>query len=156
MYRVRQRLEQTQLTDIPGAVSAALEEAGVLAAIKPGMKIVITAGSRGIANIPVILRAAVDAVRARGGAPTVLPTMGSHGGATPEGQIEVLRSLGVTEQSVGAPIISSLETIQLGQTPRASPSTGPPTPRRPTASWSSGGSSRTRISAAPWRAGWPR
>jgi len=121
MYRVRQRLEQTQLTDIPGAVSAALEQAGVLAAIEPGMKIVITAGSRGIANIPVILRAAVDAVRARGGAPTVLPTMGSHGGATPEGQIEVLRSLGVTEQSVGAPIVSSLETIQLGQTPQGIP-----------------------------------
>jgi len=121
MYLVRQRLEQTRLTDIPGAVRTALGESGALAAMRPGMKIVLTAGSRGIANIPTILRAAAAAVRDTGAEPVILPTMGSHGGATPEGQIDVLRSLGVTEESVGAPIISSLETIQLGETPEGIP-----------------------------------
>jgi hypothetical protein len=121
MYLVRQRLEQTRLTDIPGAVRTAMQESGALSAMRPGMKIVLTAGSRGIANIPTILRAAVAAVRDTGADPLILPTMGSHGGATPEGQIGVLRALGVTEESVGAPIVSSLETVQLGETPEGIP-----------------------------------
>ncbi|GAC1402992.1 MAG: lactate racemase domain-containing protein [Chloroflexota bacterium] len=121
LYQVRQRLDESGVKDLPGAVRHALEESGALAAIKPGQRIVLTAGSRGIANIPVILRAAVDTIRDRGAEAVVLPTMGSHGGATPQGQIDVLRSLGVTEESVGAPIVSSLETIELGQTPEGIP-----------------------------------
>jgi hypothetical protein len=121
MYLVRQRLEQSRLTDIPGAVRSALAESGALRSMRPGMRIALTAGSRGIANIPTILRAAVATVRDTGAEPVIMPTMGSHGGATPEGQIEVLRSLGVTQESVGAPIISSLETVQLGETPEGIP-----------------------------------
>ncbi len=121
MYLVRQNLEPSRLYDLPVAMHAALEESGALAAIRPGMRVALTAGSRGIVNIPLLLRAAVDAVRDRGGEPIILPAMGSHGGGTPEGQVEVLRSLGVTEESVGAPIISSLDTIQLGTTPEGIP-----------------------------------
>jgi hypothetical protein len=121
MYLVRQHLEPTRITDLPAAMREALEASAALDAIRPGMSVAITAGSRGIVNIPVLLRAAVAAVRDRGGVPVILPTMGSHGGGTPEGQVEVLRSLGVTEESVGAPIISSLETILLGTTPAGIP-----------------------------------
>ncbi len=121
MYLVRQNLEATSLADLSGAMRQAVDQSGALANVRPGMTIALTAGSRGIANIPVLLQAAAAAVRDAGAKPIILPTMGSHGGATPEGQIDVLRSLGVTEQSVGAPIVSSLETIQLGETPEGIP-----------------------------------
>jgi hypothetical protein len=85
------------------------------------MTVALTAGSRGIANIPLLLRAAVDAVRARGGQPVIIPSMGSHGGGTPEGQLDLLRGLGVTEESVGARIVSTLDTVLLGTTAEGIP-----------------------------------
>jgi hypothetical protein len=82
-----------------------------------GRRFAVAVGSRGIDKIDVVARAAVNWLKSRGAAPFVIPAMGSHGGSTPEGQKDVLASLGVTEQSVGAPIDPSLETIELGRTP---------------------------------------
>lgn len=85
--------------------------------LRPGMRVAITAGSRGISDIPKVLETLVGIVRGAGAEPFIVPAMGSHGGATAEGQLEVLESLGVTERSVGAPIRSSMETVEIGRTP---------------------------------------
>jgi len=98
------------------AAAKVLAAACLGSAIRRGERIAITAGSRGIANIAIILRAIVDAVRDVGGEPFIVPAMGSHGGATAEGQLEVLASYGITEGRMGAPVISSMETVILGHT----------------------------------------
>ena len=87
---------------MPAAVARGLEQVGVHALVTRGARVAITAGSRGIANLPAVLRAAADVVREAGGEPFIVPCMGSHGGATAEGQRAVLEGLGVTEESVGA------------------------------------------------------
>jgi hypothetical protein len=84
--------------------------------LKPGMRIAVGAGSRGISNIATIVTSAVEFLKAAGTKPFLIPAMGSHGGATPEGQIEVLASYGITEASVGVPIVASMETVVLGRT----------------------------------------
>jgi hypothetical protein len=79
--------------------------------IRPGQTVAITAGSRGIHQIATILRAAVEHFKGLGASPLIVPAMGSHGGATAAGQVEVLASLGITEQSCGCPIRASMETV---------------------------------------------
>jgi hypothetical protein len=113
MARVRQRFDAPVLADVAGETRAQAER--LVSGIRPGMRVGITAGSRGVANIATILRAAGEAVRERGGEPFVLPAMGSHGGATAEGQVELLAGYGVTEASTGMPIVSSMEVRQIGQ-----------------------------------------
>ena len=113
MVRVRQRFDAPVLGDIAGETRAQVRT--LLTGVRPGMRVGITAGSRGVANIALILRAAGEAVRERGGEPFVLPAMGSHGGATAEGQVEVLEGYGVTEESTGMPVVSSMEVRQIGQ-----------------------------------------
>lgn len=81
-----------------------------------GKTIAVTAGSRGIRSIVDILRATVNVLKARGAEPFIVPAMGSHGGATAEGQVHVLESLGLTEASIGAPIRSSMDVVSLGTT----------------------------------------
>lgn len=86
--------------------------------ILPGMHIAITAGSRRIANSVTILRILVEFVREKGAYPFLIPAMGSHGGATAEGQTDMLKTLGITEESVGCPICSSMETMCIGRNDR--------------------------------------
>jgi hypothetical protein len=113
LARVRQRFDAPVLEDIEGA---AREQLRLLEGrVRPGMRVGITAGSRGIANIARILRATGDAVRELGGTPFIIPAMGSHGGATAEGQIELLAGYGVTEASTGMPIDSSMEAREIGR-----------------------------------------
>jgi hypothetical protein len=113
MVRVRQRFDAPVLEDIAAATRD--EVRTLVAGVRPGMRVGITAGSRGVANIATVLRAAGEAVRERGGEPFVLPAMGSHGGATAEGQTDVLRGYGVTEETTGMPVVSSMEVRQIGQ-----------------------------------------
>ncbi len=113
MARIRQRFDAPVLEAIEGAVQEQLRL--LQGRVRPGMRVGITAGSRGIANISRILRAAGDSVRVLGGEPFILPAMGSHGGATVEGQVELLAGYGVTEASTGMPIVSSMEVRQIGQ-----------------------------------------
>ncbi|MBS7607506.1 DUF2088 domain-containing protein [Candidatus Bathyarchaeota archaeon] len=115
MVRVRQKIHAPKIDDYISALKAELERAGLKERIKPGAKIAITAGSRGIAHIVEILATIVGEVKAAGGEPFIVPAMGSHGGATPEGQIEVLRRLGITPETVGAPIHASMEVEEVGR-----------------------------------------
>jgi len=116
MAAIRQKFEDNAIRDIPAAVAAEMARPEIAATIRPGMSLAITAGSRGIANIVTILREIVSAVRARGAHPFVIPAMGSHGGATDEGQRLLLEGYGIMEQSVGAPIRATMETRVIGTT----------------------------------------
>jgi len=116
MYLVRQRWDQPDIADVSSAVREALARTGALERIRPGDEIAITAGSRGIAAMPVVLRVVVASVRERGGRPFLFPAMGSHGGGTAQGQKELLAALGIDERTMGAPIRASMEVVQLGQT----------------------------------------
>lgn len=120
MVRVRQEFDCSVVEDIPGEILGQLQ-GGFSHGVKPGMKIAITCGSRGIANIPLIMRTLVDFCKEQGAEPFLIPAMGSHGGATAEGQRAVLASLGVTEASVGCPIRCTMETKVLGHTEEGYP-----------------------------------
>jgi Domain of unknown function (DUF362) len=115
--KIRQALPHDRVEDVPAAVRAALDAAGVKQRLEPGWSVAITAGSRGIASIPIVVRSAAEYVREAGAEAFVVPAMGSHGGATPEGQRHVLAEYGITEHSVGAPIRANMETVQLGRLP---------------------------------------
>lgn len=113
MYRARQRFPNPVVADIEAEVERELR--ALDGRIKPGARIAITAGSRGVANIARILRAVGNEVRRYGGEPFVFPAMGSHGGATAEGQVTMLAELGVTDETVEMPIVSSMEVVELGR-----------------------------------------
>ena len=110
----RQSFAATRIEDPAAAVRDAMADAACCAKIRPGMSIAITAGSRGIAVFPELLTALVAEVAARGAHPFVVPAMGSHGGATAEGQTALLAKLGVTEAVIGCPIRSSMDTVEIG------------------------------------------
>ncbi|NTU78252.1 MAG: DUF2088 domain-containing protein [Chloroflexales bacterium] len=114
IYRVRQRWATAPLADVPGATRAQLDALGLRARLGPGMRVAVTAGSRGIRDIVPVTRAAVAWLRDAGAEPFIVPAMGSHGGATAAGQAAMLASLGITEASVGCPIHSSMEVVQVG------------------------------------------
>lgn len=121
LLNVHQTFDAPDVGDIDAAVKRALKEDGLLAAMKPGATVAVGVGSRGVANIPAITKAAVDGLRDAGMNPFVLPAMGSHGGATAEGQKQVLTDLGVTEESVGCAIKATMEVKQIGEIPNGPP-----------------------------------
>lgn len=115
LVKVRQTFHAPEVPDVAAAVHETIHEAGVLSRISPGDRVAVAVGSRGVADIPILTREVVNAVKSAGGRPFIVPAMGSHGGATAEGQIEVLKQLGVTESSVGAPIRSSMDVVEVGR-----------------------------------------
>ncbi len=115
MFRVKQRFEGPTLHDIPAAVRDTMRSLRLQDRVKPGQTVAITAGSRGIANIDRITRAVVDELKALGLTPFIVPTMGSHGEATGEGQRKILEHYGITESSMGCPIKSSMEVVRIGE-----------------------------------------
>jgi ribosome maturation factor RimP len=110
---VRHRMYVDEVADVTAAVGAALEP--VRAAIRPGSRVCLAVGSRGIDRIDEVVRAAVAWVRSAGAEVFVVPAMGSHGGATAKGQLEVLASYDITPESIGCDIRSSMETVELGE-----------------------------------------
>ncbi len=118
---VRQRFPDNGIDDIASAVREQFSRSEIAACIKPGMSIAITVGSRGIANLTEIIREIVGNVRRLGGEPFIVPAMGSHGGATAEGQKEMVEALGASEASVGAPIRATMETEVVGHTDSGTP-----------------------------------
>lgn len=116
MATVRQQFDAPRVEDISGTVHAQIKRLGLSDKVRPGESLAITAGSRGIANIGPIIAATVEAVRAAGADPFIVPAMGSHGGGTADGQVEVLAGLGITEESVNAPIRASMDTVVVTQT----------------------------------------
>ena len=115
VIRVRQRFQGPTVADAPAAVADALAPLDLRARLRPGAAVAVTAGSRGIANIAAITRAVVDALTAAGARPFIFPSMGSHGGATAEGQLEVLRKYGITREAMGVPVRSTMETARVGE-----------------------------------------
>jgi hypothetical protein len=114
MAHVRQNLPSDHIDDVRSDVKQKLIASDARQKIRLGNRIAITAGSRGIGAFVELLSGIADAVKSCGGEPFIIPAMGSHGGATPEGQTEILNRLGVTEQSTGAPIHATMETHELG------------------------------------------
>lgn len=113
--RAHQIFEHNELTEeqIGQRLKAGLENPEIVGKIKPGMRVCITCGSRGISNMPFVTKSLVEYVKSLGAEPFLIPAMGSHGGATAEGQIEILKSLGITEELMGCPILSSMETVKI-------------------------------------------
>ncbi len=116
-FHVRQSFPRPRVDDIPAAVTAELDRTFPDGAIAAGARIGITVGSRGISNIDVITRAAVDFFKQRDAKPFIIPAMGSHGGASAEGQRALIAHYGVTEETMGCPIRAEMETIPLGTSP---------------------------------------
>ncbi len=114
---VRQHFPDRRIKDIPGEVRRTLAEAGLGARLKPGSRVAIGVGSRGITNLAAIVRALVDYWKDLGLRPFIFPAMGGHGAATAEGQADVLAHFGIHEAGLGCPVVSSLEVVPLGATP---------------------------------------
>lgn len=107
--------EHISAQEIPEVVAQQMAQKPFCDQIKPGMSIAITAGSRGIANVALITKAIVEVVKEKGAVPFIVPAMGSHGGATAAGQLEVLESYQITPETMGCEIRSSMEVVHLGQ-----------------------------------------
>ncbi|WP_333649806.1 lactate racemase domain-containing protein [Lacrimispora sp.] len=120
MFRARQKFPADSIKpeNILQTVWKELEQEEISSLIKPDMSIAITAGSRGIRNVDIITKAIVDFVKSKGAKPFIVPAMGSHGGVTAQGQLEVLESYKITEQTMGCSIRSSMEVVELGYTER--------------------------------------
>ncbi|MCC6176968.1 MAG: DUF2088 domain-containing protein [Chloroflexi bacterium] len=114
MVRVRQELPNDHVADVGAAVRDALDAADLRSRVRAGQRIAVTAGSRGIADIATVIRTVLDELKAAGAQPFVVPAMGSHGGATVEGQRAVLAEYGITEAEVGAPILATMDTVVVG------------------------------------------
>ena len=121
MLRIRQRFDAPRVEDIPAEVERQLATLKLQARIQPGQTVAITAGSRGIANIAVIIKAAVQHFQRLGAKPFIVPAMGSHGGGTAAGQREIIEGYGVTEEYCGCPIKASMETVIVAETPQGIP-----------------------------------
>ncbi len=104
------------IADIAGHVGAALHQSAELAALRPGARVAIAVGSRGIADLATLVKASVAWLKAQRLEPFIVPAMGSHGGATAPGQEAVLAKLGIDEARIGAPVRATMETVELGRT----------------------------------------
>ena len=121
--RIRQKFSEAcippeQITEV---LTKELEREAISSRLRPGMRVCITCGSRGIDNYVLLIKSLVDFCKSRGAEPFAIPAMGSHGGATADGQREVLTALGITEESIGCPVISSMETVVIGRTEDGQP-----------------------------------
>ena len=116
MVKIRQNFDRTHIpeTELAGVVTRELDREEIGGKILPGQKIAITCGSRGITHYAVMARAMVDFVKSKDAEPYIVASMGSHGGATAEGQLQILRDYGITEEAMGCPVKSSMETVEIG------------------------------------------
>ena len=116
MVKIRQNFDRTHIpeTELAGVVTRELDREEIGGKILPGQKIAITCGSRGITHYAVMARAMVDFVKSKGAEPYIVASMGSHGGATAGGQLQILRDYGITEEAMGCPVKSSMETVEIG------------------------------------------
>ena len=115
--QIEQRFPNRAISDISGRIRQELSQADFTARLRPGSRLAIGVGSRGISNIATIVKSVVDFWKERGVQPFLFPAMGSHGAATAEGQADVLAHYGIHEATMGVPVISSLDVVPLGKTP---------------------------------------
>ena len=121
LARIRQIFERPKVEHIDADLAASLRQGRIVSLVRPGQRIALAVGSRGISNLPLMVKTLIDAFRAAGAKPFVFPAMGSHGGATAEGQLDMLRGLGITEEHIGAPIRATMDVVQVGTTPKGLP-----------------------------------
>jgi len=117
MIEVRQSYPPSPQLDFPSLLEQQFTAAGVRQKVTPGMRIAVGVGSRGVSNLKEIVKATVDVLKAAGAKPFIIPAMGSHGGATPDGQLGILAGYGVTPESMGVPIEAAMEARRIGSTP---------------------------------------
>jgi hypothetical protein len=116
IFKIQQKIASPRLADVEKEMNSLLDKFGLAGKVKPGERIALTAGSRGIRDKAKVLKAIAGRLKALGAKPFLVPCMGSHGGATAEGQVKMLHHLGITEEFVGAPIVSSMEVKEIGRT----------------------------------------
>jgi hypothetical protein len=121
MAKVKQNFDNTKIENLEQVLKEKLHQDAIKQKVKPGMEIAIAVGSRGLDKLPELTKITVNFIKELGATPFIVPSMGSHGGATAEGQKEVLHHLGVTEESVGAEIRSSMEVVKLDELPNGLP-----------------------------------
>jgi hypothetical protein len=114
---LRQRLDQPVISDVAAEVKRCWGESNVRTRLRPGNRVAVAVGSRGIANLAAIVRSTIESLREMGAQPFVVAAMGSHGGATSEGQRQLLADYGVTEAALGVPVKTEMETVRLGVNP---------------------------------------
>ena len=120
MVKIRQKYEADKIDDIQGVLNAELDKLGNKDDLK-GKRIAVTVGSRGIPDLDVLVKTICDKLKEWGAKPFVIPAMGSHGGGTLEGQLEVINGYGITEESVGVPILATMEVELVGEMPDGTP-----------------------------------
>lgn len=121
VVKVKQKFNDNTLDFAEIELYKKLIEKNIKLKIKTGNKIAITAGSRGISKYVELMKATVEFVKECGGVPFIVPSMGSHGGGTSDGQVKILKKLGITKESVGAEIISSMDVIEIGKSEKGLP-----------------------------------
>jgi hypothetical protein len=121
MIRIRQKMDATKVQDVVAKVREELARIHIASFVKGGQTVALTSGSRGVANVGKITKTVVDELKKIGAKPFIVPTMGSHGGATAEGQKAVLSYYGITEESMGCPLKASMEVVSLGETAEGIP-----------------------------------
>jgi hypothetical protein len=114
MMQVRQRFDDTVIDDIDGEIDRQFAGAAFSGIIKPGMRVGITVGSRGIANLRQMVTRICYNVKKLNARPVTLPSMGSHGGGDAQGQVKVLKAFGISEETTGAPVLAGMEVENLG------------------------------------------
>ena len=119
--KVRQIFPHPPEVDVASVIRNQIKEKNLLNSLRRGARIAIAVGSRGISNLPLAVKTLGEEVRAAGGEPFIFPAMGSHAGATAEGQAGLLERMGFTEESMGMPIISCMDVVELGKTKNGKP-----------------------------------
>ena len=118
---VHQNIKTPSIFDLEGELRGKLNEFGLKNAIKPNDTVAITAGSRGITNLETILKTLVEYLKQLKASPFIIPAMGSHGGGTAEGQLQILTDYGITEEKMGCPIKASMEVVEIGESEFGTP-----------------------------------
>ena len=121
MFRIEQQFDAPRVNSIPQTVHQELDSLGLGQVVKPNETVAITAGSRGIANIALIIRAIADYFKQLDAVPFIVPAMGSHGGGTAEGQQSVIEEYGITSEFIGAEIRSAMDTVIVKETSQGFP-----------------------------------
>ncbi len=115
MVKISQTFPAPRVPDLTTALLQELRQPQIRATVKPGMRIALAVGSRGLAELPTLVRVTAAELKSLGAQPFIVPAMGSHGGATADGQREVLANLGVTEATAGCPIYASMDVDEIGR-----------------------------------------
>ena len=112
--KVRQNFNNAHLDDVAGATKAQMAREDIRSLVKPGARVAVAVGSRGIRNLSVIVKTVIDSLKEMGAEPFIVSAMGSHGSGCEEGQREVLYGYGITEEAMGVPVVTTVDTVHVG------------------------------------------